>query len=52
MKNILVIGAGKSSSTLIKYLIENSKKELQIGHFYQVKVLRAEDFDLFGEIVL
>lgn len=27
MKNILVIGAGKSSSTLIKYLIENSKKE-------------------------
>jgi saccharopine dehydrogenase-like NADP-dependent oxidoreductase len=27
MKNILVIGAGKSSSTLIKYLIENAEKE-------------------------
>ena len=27
MKNVLVIGAGKSSSTLIKYLIDNSKKE-------------------------
>ena len=27
MKNILVIGAGKSSSTLIKYLIENSETE-------------------------
>lgn len=27
MNNILVIGAGKSSSTLIKYLLENAKQE-------------------------
>jgi saccharopine dehydrogenase (NAD+, L-glutamate forming) len=27
MKNILIIGAGKSSATLIKYLIENAEKE-------------------------
>ena len=27
MKNILVVGAGKSSSTLIKYLIENAENE-------------------------
>lgn len=27
MKNILIVGAGKSSSTLINYLIENAKKE-------------------------
>ena len=27
MKNILIIGAGKSSATLIKYLIQNAEKE-------------------------
>ena len=27
MKNILIIGAGKSSSSLIKYLLDNSDKE-------------------------
>ena len=27
MKNILIIGAGKSSSYLIKYLLEKSDKE-------------------------
>ena len=27
MKNILLIGAGRSASTLIKYLLDNSKKE-------------------------
>ena len=27
MKNILIIGAGKSSSSLITYLLENSFKE-------------------------
>src|SRR5258708_5215428 len=27
MKNILLIGAGRSASTLIKYLLDNSSKE-------------------------
>jgi len=27
MKNILIIGAGKSSSSLIKYLLEKSDEE-------------------------
>ncbi len=31
-------------------IIENSLVELNIGNFYNVKILKAEDFDLFGEV--
>ena len=31
-------------------IIENSLVELKIGNFYNVKILKAEDFDLFGEV--
>lgn len=32
-------------------LIDKNKFELQIGEFYQVKVIDADDFDLYAEIV-
>ena len=32
-------------------LIENQDRELEIGCFYNVRILSSDDFDLFGEIV-
>ena len=34
MKNILVIGAGRSAVTLIKYLLDNSVADKYIGPLY------------------
>jgi len=31
-------------------LIDASKKELQIGRFYDVEIQRVEDFDLYGAV--
>ena len=46
MKNILIIGAGKSSSSLIKYLLEKSNKEnltLTIGDISTENALKLID---------
>ena len=32
-------------------LILAGEKKLRVGNFYQVKIIRAEEFDLYGEIV-
>ena len=32
-------------------MINGSNKELAIGHFYQVKILKADFFDLYGEVM-
>ena len=61
MKNIFVIGAGRSASSLIKYLLENSEKEnwfITIGDM-DVKTVEAKinghknaqgiEFDVFNE---
>ena len=32
-------------------LIEKSEKALQIGNFYTVRIISAEDYDLFGQIL-
>ena len=29
----------------------SKEKRLQVGHFYQVKIDNAEDYDLFGNVV-
>ena len=38
MRNILIVGAGKSSSYLIKYLIENSQQQNLFLHITDVKI--------------
>ena len=32
-------------------LIPTDKKVLRVGNFYSVKILQAEEFDLYGEVV-
>ena len=38
MRNILIVGAGKSSPYLIKYLIENSQEQNLFLHITDVKI--------------
>ena len=38
MRNILIVGAGKSSSYLIKYLIENSQQQNLFLHITDLKI--------------
>ena len=38
MRNILIVGAGKSSPFLIKYLIENSQEQNLFLHVTDVKI--------------
>jgi len=53
MENKNYIGRTQFDSPEVdnEVIIENFEENLQIGQFYQVKISRAEDFDLYGELL-
>ena len=44
MRNILIVGAGKSSPYLIKYLIENSQEQNLFLHITDLKMDHLKDY--------
>ncbi len=51
-ENNLFIGRSQFDSPEVdnEIIIENSIIELEVGNFYNIKITKAEEFDLFGEI--